>query len=136
MFRLRNALFDFMRGRYGKSDGLNRFLLVLWLASAAVNIFVRTPILSALGFVLALIALFRLLSRNIPARAREELTYQRIKTKITDKFRLLKNRWRDRKTHVYRICPYCKSVVRLPKKKGSHGVLCPCCRRDFRVKII
>ena len=135
MFRIRNALTNFMRGRYAQYDGLNKFLLVIWIICAFLNIFLRTWILSALGLVFAILPLLRMLSKNLPARAKEEMKYQQIKKRISDKIKLLKNRWRDRKTHVYISCPFCKNTLRLPKKKGKHGVICPCCKKDFNVKI-
>lgn len=45
------------------------------------------------------------------------------------------HRIRDRKTHVYRTCPVCKNVLRLPRVMGEHGVNCPACRGHFTVKI-
>ena len=44
-------------------------------------------------------------------------------------------RIRDRKTHVFRACPVCKSVLRLPRTPGEHGVNCPTCRGHFAVRI-
>ena len=42
-------------------------------------------------------------------------------------FVLRKNKFRDRKTHVYRKCPHCKAQIRLPKVKGEHKCACPKC---------
>lgn len=42
---------------------------------------------------------------------------------------------KDDKEHVIAICPNCKKKIRLPNKKGNHGVCCPICKTDFRVKI-
>ena len=48
---------------------------------------------------------------------------------------LQKSKHRDRKTHVFRKCPACKSVLRLPRQKGKHTVRCPRCQHRFDVKI-
>ena len=135
MRRIRMALSRFMVGRYGGNDELGRFLLVAYAVLLLVNVFARTFVLSSLALVLAIYQLFRMFSRNYSARVKENQRYTRITGKLRQGWKLTKNKWRDRKTHVYRRCPYCKSVVRLPKKKGQHGVRCPCCRRDFQVKI-
>ena len=45
------------------------------------------------------------------------------------------HRIRDRKTHVYRTCPVCKSALRLPRTSGEHGVNCPACHGHFMVRI-
>ncbi|MCQ3035570.1 MAG: hypothetical protein MJ248_05110 [Bacilli bacterium] len=42
---------------------------------------------------------------------------------------------KDDKEHVIAICPNCSKKIRLPNKKGKHGVCCPNCRNDFRVRI-
>ena len=43
-------------------------------------------------------------------------------------------RIRDRKTHVFRRCPVCKKLLRLPRTEGEHGVNCPSCRAHFSLK--
>ncbi len=50
-------------------------------------------------------------------------------------FILQKNKLRDRKTHVYRECPRCHAVLRLPKKAGSHRAKCPRCTESFEVLV-
>ena len=85
--------------------------------------------------VLLILSAFRVLSRKIEARRRENAVYMKIIGKFKGFFKLTGNKWRDRKTHVYRKCPKCKSVLRLPKKKGEHTVACPKCRERFDIKI-
>lgn len=55
--------------------------------------------------------------------------------KIGNFFKLHKNKLRDRKTHVYRECPFCHAVLRLPKRSGIHPVRCPRCREQFSVTV-
>jgi hypothetical protein len=50
-------------------------------------------------------------------------------------FVLTRNRWRDRKTHVYQKCAMCKNVLRFPKIGGNHIAKCPCCDFRFEVRI-
>ena len=71
--------------------------------------------------------LCRMFSRNIAKRRREN-------EKFCGFFKLWKNKFRDRKTHVYRKCPSCKAVLRLPKAKGKHTVVCPRCKNRFEVR--
>ena len=70
---------------------------------------------------------FRTMSRNIAKRRAEN-------QKFCNFFKLRKNKFRDRKTHVYRKCPSCKAVLRLPKAKGKHTVSCPKCKNKFSVR--
>lgn len=48
---------------------------------------------------------------------------------------LQESKRRDRKTHVYVKCPSCQNNLRLPKEKGKHIVVCPCCKNRFKIKI-
>lgn len=143
MNRFRGWLARFMRGRYGP-DQLGKFTLITYLVLALVQLFlIGTPFMRGIGgricnAVLLLLfawSVFRMLSRNIVARSKENRRFLSIKNGIKKFFWLRKQMWKDRKTHVYKKCPYCKSVLRLPKRKGDHGVTCPKCKRVFRVKI-
>ena len=135
MNRLRQALARLMAGRYGGNDALGRFLLLAYAVLLFSNLLVRSRVIGILAGVPVWYQLFRMFSRNYAARVKENERFLQWKAKLPQWWRLQKNKWRDRKTHVYRQCPFCKSTVRLPKRKGDHGVRCPCCRREFRVKI-
>ena len=129
-----------MYGRYG-GDTLNKVYLGIYVAViiiySAVSIFVpsdatRTSAILTLCYILLstfliVIIFYRMFSRNIVKRRREN-------ERFCGFFKLMKNKFRDRKTHVYRKCPKCKAVLRLPKAKGKHVVVCPRCRERFDVK--
>ena len=66
--RLNLRIAEFMEGRYGL-DNLNKFLLIFGLILLIIGPIV-SPI-DMLGWVFALIALFRALSRNFGARENE-----------------------------------------------------------------
>lgn len=63
--------------------------------------------------------------------ARITASFGRVRRFIARTFRRL----RDRKTHVWHICPVCKKELRLPRISGEHGVNCPDCHGHFTVKI-
>ncbi|MBR0443536.1 MAG: hypothetical protein IIX15_04275 [Clostridia bacterium] len=130
----RERLYSFMIGRNG-ADALSRALLMLYLVVFLVNLFVRSYIIYCLGYAIVIYSLFRMLSRNLPTRRRENAWYLRAEGKVRGFFKLQKNKWRDRKTHVFRKCPTCKSMLRLPRQKGKHTVLCPQCQHRFDIKI-
>ncbi len=132
-----------MYGRYG-SDTLNTVImsayavivLLFIILSIAFKIFIpenelATVILDIsypiISMALIIWALFRMLSRNIAKRRREN-------ERFCGFFKLRRNKIRDRKTHIYRKCPSCKAVLRLPRAKGKHTVICPCCKNRFEVK--
>ena len=124
----------FMYGRNG-SDDICRGILILCTVLIVVNLFFRSFIISAIELALIAYATFRTLSKNVVKRREENQKYKFFENKIKQYFLQLKNRFRDRKTHVYRKCPACKSTLRLPKVKGSHSVNCPRCKKSFHVKI-
>ena len=134
MGKFTNKVAGFFDGRYG-SDTLNRVLTGIYLTwlivFTIVDIFVDSIIFSIVGWCITLyffiLVMFRTMSRNIYARRREN-------EKFCGFFKLKKNKFRDRKTHVYRKCKSCKAVLRLPKAKGKHFVVCPKCKNRFEVK--
>ena len=135
MRKIKAALYRFMYGRYG-TDALNRFLLWCYVGLVLLQMIVTafvdnvaylTFIFIILTWTLVFIIFFRMLSRNISKRRMEN-------EKFTGYFKLLKNKRRDRKTHVYRKCPSCKVTLRLPKAKGKHTVVCPKCKNRFTVR--
>ena len=132
--KIKEKLTRFMAGRYG-GDLLNSFVLITVAILMVVNIFVDSIILYIVYMLLWIWSLFRMLSRKIYKRRAENEKFLRMWNPIKNKFKLMKNKRRDRKTHVYKKCPKCKSVLRLPKQKGKHTVKCPICSNRFDIKI-
>ena len=130
----RERIYRFMSGRYG-GDTLGTTLMAFALAMTVANIFARTWILYLLSDAILLWALFRILSRNRYKRMRENQAFCGFFRRIKGFFSLQKSKRRDRKTHVYRKCPHCKSVLRLPRIKGAHTVNCPRCHNRFDMKV-
>ena len=133
MGKFKNKLYRFMYGRYG-SDTLNKVLIIIYAVVVVVftilSLFIDSVWFSFAYFVasvtLIYITFFRMFSRNIQKRRREN-------EKFCGFFKLRRNKFRDRKTHVYKKCPHCKAVLRLPKAKGKHTVICPRCKNRFNV---
>ncbi|HPE94737.1 MAG TPA: hypothetical protein PLT66_01540 [Bacillota bacterium] len=132
--RMRERLYRFMYGRNG-IDQFGKFISIAYLVLVLVNYFIGSLIFS--GFILLLFAywLFRILSKNTYKRQKENQVYLKAKTGFLNFFRQISNRFKNRKTNVYRKCPSCKATLKLPKLKGKHTVTCPKCRKQFEVKI-
>lgn len=133
MGKFKSALYRMMYGRYG-TDTLGKVLVVVYfvwiIAYAIISLWVDSVIYS-LVYVLVTVALLtlifgRMFSRNIEKRRREN-------QKFCGFFKLRRNKFRDRKTHVYYKCPRCKAMLRLPRAKGKHIVVCPRCQNRFPV---
>ncbi|MBE6746564.1 MAG: hypothetical protein E7558_03855 [Ruminococcaceae bacterium] len=137
---LKMKFFQFMQGRYGGNDGLNIGLLAIYLVLIVIRTFIRNGfagwIIYLLSMAVLIYSVFRMFSKNIPARQAENVKFMRFWYKIKPKLVLVKDRVKDIKTKRYRTCPHCKNVLRLPYKRGKHNVRCPKCGKDFSVRII
>lgn len=133
MGKFKSWLYRLMYGRYG-SDTLNKVLMGVYLAAVILYTVLSFFIIDAffhlvyllLTLTLVVVIFWRMFSRKIDKRRREN-------EKFCGFFRLRRNKFRDRKTHVYRKCPSCRAVLRLPKAKGKHHVVCPRCKNRFTV---
>ena len=130
----REKLARFFYGRNG-FDTLAKGAWWAALVLMLVNVFFGWLVLWLLEVILYGYAVFRMMSRNCFKRQKENRRFQKIIGWPKRMFRLRCNKWRDRKTHVFRKCPQCKNVLRLPKVKGVHTVNCPCCHNRFDLKI-
>ena len=124
--RLRYKTACFMYGRYGNDD-LTKFLLILGLVFMVISWFPHLGWFYFLAAAVLVWSLMRSFSRKIDRRRRELDRYLRIKKPIVNFFKLRRNKWRDRKTHVYFKCKKCKAVLRVPRVKGSIIVTCAQC---------
>lgn len=135
MSKWQNRLYNFLYGRYG-ADELYQFCLILYLILFVLNIFINSSIIFAIELFIITITFYRMFSRNIRKRKKENKIYLGIINKFKKKFELIGKKWRDRNTHMYKKCKYCKTVLRLPLKKGTHTVKCPNCKKRFEVKCL
>ena len=134
MGRFNSMMYRLMYGRYG-TDKLGTCLLIAYMilifVHAILTIFIKSVIFD---FVTALVSLalaffifYRMFSKNIAKRRMEN-------QKFCAFFSLCRSKIKDRKTHVYRKCPKCRAVLRLPRAKGKHFVVCPRCKHRFSVR--
>lgn len=131
--RFRDKLIRFMYGRNG-FDKLCMALLWTGIVLSIVNIFLGSFLIWILEYAVLGYCIFRVLSKNIYKRRAENDKFLHIWSKVRGFFSLQKNKFRDRKTHIYRVCPHCKANLRLPKAKGTHTVRCPKCSTRFDIK--
>ena len=130
---------SFLYGRYG-IDALYYALFVSFLLIWVVRLFVSNIVLAIILYIAELLLLgwmlFRVFSRNIYKRRKENEIFLGFFRKIKSFFVLQKDRIRDIKKIRYRKCPHCKAMLRLPPKKGKHSVKCPRCGKSFDVRVI
>ena len=130
----RERIAGFMAGRYG-IDRFYHFLLAMCFILIVINMFVNSLILSLAESGLIVYTFYRVMSRNIYKRQQENEKFIKFADKPKQFINLQKCKRRDSATHVYRKCPSCRNNLRLPKEKGKHTVVCPCCKHRFDVNI-
>lgn len=127
--KLLYSINNFMYGRY-RGDELNRFLIIVYFIFYALG-FIAFPYLAIfqlLSTFVFVFILFRALSKNIYARQKELTKYLNIKNKFLSNFKLKKQKFENRKTHLYFKCKNCKANLRVPKGKGKIEITCPKCK--------
>ncbi|MBQ9347433.1 MAG: hypothetical protein IJT94_08875 [Oscillibacter sp.] len=153
--KLRSSAGRFMVGRNGV-DALNQALLTGYIALWILRMI---PVLFRAGLVVrgidvlmnvaAVLLIFRMLSRNLPARQAENLKWLSWRNRflvkcrrlgITDSVRDVKNsiqgaaaRHAD-KEHKYFTCKNCKAICRVPAGKGKIVLTCPKCGAQIKGK--
>ncbi len=136
--RFRERIASFFWGRYG-TDALSKFVLVIYVLLAALMLFVRSSVLyyvlQAASLALCFWIFFRMLSRNISARQAENERFLKIKKGAREKLFLQRNKWKYRKTHIYRKCPNCRVSIKLRRISGDHKCACPRCGKRFDVHV-
>lgn len=129
----RYRLMQFMSGRYG-SDSLSNTLLISAVAVSFINLFLRWGLLQFIVYLFIIYAFFRMLSRNMEARRRENRWFTEKLGFIKKQKEIYETRRAD-KFHVYKKCPACKAILRLPHRIGEHTTVCPRCGKEFKVKV-
>lgn len=123
----------FMYGRYG-SDGLNLFLMITGLVFALIASIARFWPINCLSYVLYGYAIFRILSKNIPARQKEYYSFLKVWTPVQKWFRIKKTAIQQRKQYKYFRCPNCRQDLRAPRGRGKILVTCQRCKKQFNQK--
>ena len=129
---------NFMNGRYGM-DKLNLFLLLLSaglvITLRIVSMFIGFYWMSLFGFIPAVFALIRALSRNIQKRRIENERFMKFWSGMIRFFRSIPQFFRDRKQYKYFRCPKCRTKLRVPRMGGKTlEITCRSCHEKFKIK--
>ncbi len=133
---MRDKIARFMYGRYAQygQDGFNKFLWVLWLALLFISAFMSRKIsiyFVVLADVCIIYSLFRMMSRNIDARRKENEVYCYYKSKVTSIIGQKKNEHSQKANYRFYTCTKCGQRVRVPKGRGKIEITCPKCGNKF-----
>lgn len=129
----RYRIYQFMQGRRGV-DQYGRFLLLVAMTFLIVSMFTLENLFYYLGLMIFIYAYYRIFSRNLYKRERENTWY------LTQKFRLTKGKSFRQKQYEWRYyayfkCPGCRQKMRAPRGKGTIKIKCHSCNTEFQKKV-
>ena len=116
--RLRDGFARFMYGRYG-TDKLNMALLVTGVVLTLLGRITNLYALGLLAYIPLIAVLWRMFSRNIARRQRENQRFNQIFVRLKDR------------NSRYFSCPRCHQTVRVPRGRGKINIQCPKCGNYF-----
>ena len=126
---MKEKFYRFMQGRYG-IDQLNSFLMIVCVICFIVNMFIGSIVLTFIAYGTWLFVIFRMFSKNIYARNRENDKYLNFFSPLSQWLKLKLMSKQD-PSNKYFSCPKCKQMVRVPKGHGTVVVTCPNCQNKF-----
>lgn len=126
---MKEKFYRFMQGRYG-IDQLNSFLMIVCVICFIVNMFIGSIVLTFIAYGTWLFVIFRMFSKNIYARNRENDKYLNFFSSLS-RWLKLKLMSKQDPSNKYFSCPKCKQMVRVPKGHGTVVVTCPNCQNKF-----
>ncbi len=133
---MKDFLYRLFQGRYGAygTDRLTRCCLAIAVILLFLSFFTPLGFLYYIAVALLAYSYFRLFSKNIPSRYRENEFFVKHTDKFLDFFRNFGNSWTQNKSyHIYK-CPNCSQKIRIPRGKGRIEIRCPKCGNRFMKK--
>lgn len=127
--RLRERFARFMVGRYG-NDQFNQFLFGATIFFMLLSVF-RVPYTYFVALALIVYSYFRMFSRNIYKRQKENGVYLKCTYKIRTWWGKFVWECKQRKTHHIYKCPNCKQKIRVPRGRGKIEIRCQKCNTKF-----
>lgn len=129
---MKERMRQWMLGRYGL-DPFGQFLNVAALILLVLGM-IFADVLTTFAFALIIYHIFRMFSRNIVKRSRENESYLSLRQRLSGIFRSSQQQVKQRKTHRFYRCPSCRQQLRVPKGKGKINITCSTCGTAFERK--
>ena len=126
----------FSRIFYGKNgiDGLGIFTWIATIALAIAVVFSHNVVVYIVFAALFALSVFRLLSKNIAARQKENRFFMNIINKFSIPSKGKKDvnaTFKDVTEYKLFTCPNCGQKVRIPKGHGAVEIICTKCKNTF-----
>ena len=121
--RIKESFARFMQGRHGP-DNLGIFTLLTGLVFSLLGSFTGLILFSLLGFVLYILTLFRMFSRNHEKRSAENRKYIELTSGWKTKLSQFIKRTKNRRDYRYFKCPNCKVLLLMKRGSGEKDITC------------
>ncbi|WP_322152485.1 zinc ribbon domain-containing protein [Paratractidigestivibacter sp.] len=129
----RRRAVEWMRGRRGADDIVYACIYLAFILGV-INIFAHWAWMSWLALALLVYGLFRIQSKNLAARSRENESFLKAIGPLRPWLQNPKAAATEAKQFKHVKCSHCGQKVRVPRGKGRLRVTCPKCREKFEVK--
>lgn len=126
-------LAEWLRGRQGPDD-LAVFCTNLAVVIVVVNLFAGLWPLGWVALALIAYAMFRIQSRNLGRRARENEAFLKALGPVRPWVQNPRAAWGELRRYKHARCTSCRQKVRVPRGKGRLRVTCPKCGTKFEVR--
>ena len=124
---------EWMRGRRGPDD-IAIFCIGLAVLLVIINLFANVGLISLIALALIVYAIFRIQSKNLSARAKENEDFLKAIGPARPWLQNPKAAAAEAKEYKHAKCSSCGQRVRVPRGKGKLRVTCPKCGEKFEVK--
>ncbi|MDD6919698.1 MAG: hypothetical protein PUI85_00495 [Eubacteriales bacterium] len=125
----------FLNGRNG-TDSLFYGFAVLYLILYGLNFLILSPALRWAQYIVVFLAIFRLLSTNIPQRKKEADFFSKIIVTLLPFLKHSGERILNNKDYAFHVCDKCGVTIKVKRleEKGKFVLTCPKCGNKFVVK--
>ena len=109
---------------------LYNFLFYFYIFLCIVNLFIKSTIILIIEFLVFIFMFYRVFSKKIEIRKKENKIYLKLKSKALKPFINIKRNIKD-KQHIYVKCFKCKTTLKLPLPSniGIKHAKCPKCKK-------
>lgn len=124
---------NWFKDRRGPEE-LANFCIVIALVLVVINIFAGQVWLGIVALVLVGYAIFRMCSKDVNARAKENVSFLKALGPVRPWVQDPPAAFKETRTYKHVTCPSCGQKIRVPRGKGNIRVTCPTCHDKFDTK--
>ncbi len=118
-------------------DELNNFIMLVAFLYVVAALATGIMWFAAVGAVLIALGYFRVFSKNLEKRSKENAVYMKylggFVNVMTFCKKSIKMWWKSFKdpAYVYFVCSSCHQIIRIPRGKNKISIRCPKCSKTF-----